>query len=52
MNSFLRVPQSSFPGLLPASDTAESVDLLGVLDQVHRGEQGITDSKNTTTGYV
>jgi hypothetical protein len=38
--------------VLTSLDTGEPVDLLSALDQVHRGEQGITDSKNTTTGYV
>jgi hypothetical protein len=50
--SLAELDEAAHLAVLTSLDTGEPVDLLGALDQVHRGEQGITDSKNTTTGYV
>ena len=50
--SLAEIDEAAHLAVLTSLDTGEPVDLLGALDQVHRGEQGITDSKNTTTGYV
>jgi ATP-dependent Zn protease len=50
--SLAEIDEAAHLAVLTSLDTGEPVDLLGALDQVHRGERGITDSKNTTTGYV